>query len=370
MPLLTLNWLVLVKTVITLTTAGLGDFVPTTDGAKVMCSIFIYFGVACIGLLLGSYIAGMLDESSMRAARANRIKACPHCARIQDIKDAAERRRGGKASRDRAQNTVVRNLASMHRNDSDNFLSERDPKKIKRQHMNSATADRHSYSPATQIFEMSPSINDPEISPTARSHSSNGSPVGTTNNPLFNGYSPSSHLSPMAPHQAKNLMGSPLTTQILGRQSHTRHTSLDLNSGSFSAVFGQRSVSERRKFSVDLPTTIEETGGNQERGAAPPPPKWNPERRDYEDDEPSDSEASSSSSEDTADEFDHRYSGVKNAKYVFLTLKEALVNSLVIIAFGCMGFFFIEGFSIIDSKYFDFDGVRYEKDGTLTSLIC
>ena len=28
-----------------------------------MCSIFIYFGVACIGLLLGSYIAGMLDET-------------------------------------------------------------------------------------------------------------------------------------------------------------------------------------------------------------------------------------------------------------------------------------------------------------------
>ncbi|OEU09307.1 hypothetical protein FRACYDRAFT_160610, partial [Fragilariopsis cylindrus CCMP1102] len=64
--------------VITLTTAGLGDLVPTTDGAKIICSIFIYFGVACIGLLLGSYIAGMLDERSYREAIANQIKACPN----------------------------------------------------------------------------------------------------------------------------------------------------------------------------------------------------------------------------------------------------------------------------------------------------
>jgi Ion channel len=39
--------------VITLTTTGLGDFVPSTDVDKIICSVFIYFGVACIGLLLG-----------------------------------------------------------------------------------------------------------------------------------------------------------------------------------------------------------------------------------------------------------------------------------------------------------------------------
>ena len=44
--------------VVTLTTAGLGDLVPTTDVNKIICSVFIYFGVACIGLLLGQYIAG------------------------------------------------------------------------------------------------------------------------------------------------------------------------------------------------------------------------------------------------------------------------------------------------------------------------
>jgi hypothetical protein len=43
---------------------------------------------------------------------------------------------------------------------------------------------------------------------------------------------------------------------------------------------------------------------------------------------------------------------MRAAKYVFLTIRQALVNSLVIIAFGCLGFWFIEGFPVIDSWYF------------------
>jgi hypothetical protein len=40
------------------------------------------------------------------------------------------------------------------------------------------------------------------------------------------------------------------------------------------------------------------------------------------------------------------------AQYVFLTLRTALANSLVIIAVGCVGFHIIEGFTIVDSWYF------------------
>jgi hypothetical protein len=58
--------------VVTLTTAGLGDFVPTTDANKIICSIHL-FGVACIGLLLGLYIAGMLTMPI--AAKAKQINA-------------------------------------------------------------------------------------------------------------------------------------------------------------------------------------------------------------------------------------------------------------------------------------------------------
>ena len=335
------------QTVITLTTAGLGDFVPTSDSAKVMCSIFIYFGVACIGLLLGSYIAGMLDESSSRAARANRIKSCPNCARIQSINEAAERRRGEE-----------RKKPSRFQPKGQNYdMFEKDPKKIKRRHMNTNTVNRTSYNQETPSFKMTPGTNDLERS--EASHSSHGSQVDTINSPFY-GHSPNTHLSPLPSNQSKNVVGSPLTTQILGRQSHTRHASLDLNrSTTFSGVFGQRTASERRKYSADLPATIEENDGFQEKNAAPPPPKLNASTYDDDasdddddDDTTSDSGESSSSSEDTADEFESQYSGVKNAKYVFLTLREALVNSMVIIAFGCMGFFFIEGFSIVDSWYF------------------
>jgi hypothetical protein len=58
--------------VVTLTTAGLGDFVPTTDANKIICSIHL-FGVACNGLLLGLYIVGMLTMPI--AAKAKQINA-------------------------------------------------------------------------------------------------------------------------------------------------------------------------------------------------------------------------------------------------------------------------------------------------------
>ena len=77
--------------VISLTTAGLGDFYPTTDANKIICSIFIYFGIACIGLLLGSYIASMLDDKEKIDAKAIQVDSCPNCARINNLKDATER---------------------------------------------------------------------------------------------------------------------------------------------------------------------------------------------------------------------------------------------------------------------------------------
>jgi hypothetical protein len=52
--------------VVTLTTAGLGDFVPSSDAAKLICACFIYFGVATIVLLLGSILAGSLDDNCLR----------------------------------------------------------------------------------------------------------------------------------------------------------------------------------------------------------------------------------------------------------------------------------------------------------------
>jgi hypothetical protein len=67
------------------------------------------------------------------------------------------------------------------------------------------------------------------------------------------------------------------------------------------------------------------------------------------DNESTGSETSSSESDYVTDTAARR---IKNAKYVFLTLKQAVVNSILIIAVGGLGFFTIEGMSAVNSFYF------------------
>ena len=348
--------------VLTLTTAGLGDFVPTSDGAKVMCSVFIYFGVACIGLLLGSYIAGMLDENASRAAKANRIKSCPNCTRIENIKDAAERRRSSKSVR--AQKVSSGQFCSSMRADEvAKSLYEPNSKKM-RVSQNSGYLGFSERMPP-------PTFEPHEISPSGRSYSSEGPPANIT-------MSPNAFTFPANSHQTNFVVGSPMTSQIMQRQSHTRHASFDLNAGAnFNATFGKHTKTDRRKYSADLPATIEESNAPPERHALPPAPdlsnETNQQQKDYEtgdDDSYSSDFSSSTDSEDTVDVLESQYSGVKNAKYVFLTLREALLNSLVIIAFGCMGFYFIEGFSLIDSEFSSFLWSTEESMSALTCVLC
>jgi hypothetical protein len=338
--------------VVTLTTAGLGDFVPTSDGAKITCSVFIYFGVACIGLLLGSYIAGMLDERSHREAVANQIKACPNCARIQNIKEAAERRR----------QAAPNGLTGMHSMTSRGFAVEgptgRAFKKAKR---------------TSAIFESER---------TPLSHISGDDAVFT---PKSVGKTPdlNSFESPTvqkqvneSPTSHNNFFGSPMTTQILGRQSHTKHFSMDFGNSSMPGFdnlappLSAGPASRRtRNFSMDIPATVEE--GVQSKDGPPVQDSINENSIARSSPNPFgtrfnssgstttsgdeysvDSTDSYSSSMTDGDEIEEQFNRVRNAKYIFLTLREALVNSMVIIAFGCMGFFLIEGFSLIDSWYF------------------
>lgn len=357
---------------ITLTTAGLGDLVPTSDSAKIICSIFIYFGVACIGLLLGSYIAGMLDETSSREAKANHIKSCPNCARLKTIKDNAERRSnqafrvsqhfGRRRSQDSQLHRTAYHLSQ--RSDAvDRSLLERNNKKVKRQHDPAKPAGLMAQS------ERLPQLHAPFRKSTAGLVRVEMSGLSQSNEPAVtpvdnDGNNASTHVeSPVTePYQRTNDLGSPMTAQILGRQSHTRHTSLDLNSAAFSSSFAAPAArgNRGRNFSVDLPATMEESGEGNDANVAPPPPSWQPDTyQDGPDDDDQDEDVmsdfvestrSSSSSDDSL--LEEQFSSVKNAKYVFLTLKEALVNSLVIIAFGCMGFYYIEGFTIVDSWYF------------------
>ena len=359
--------------VITLTTAGLGDLVPTTDGAKIICSIFIYFGVACIGLLLGSYIAGMLDERSYREAIANQIKACPNCARIQNIKDASHRRMNGfvpaksKAS--------MAHVAEMH------ATSLRDATSLR----NKTETERASKKIRRSSNE-TPAFSESERVPT--SHSMNRDDLSNIQNQTSPFHSPSivQRKTPESPSVQKQLLGSPMTSQILGRQSHTRHMSMDLRGGaSIGSTTSNALVSPRsdlgrfRTNSVDIPATVKEGTqfthdttlpstdvGNNDTvdptlpSSSLPPPLPPPlfevplraTGRDIDDLTVDSSDSSNDTCSSEADEIGGRKNSTRNAKYVVLTLREALINSLVIIAFGCLGFYLIEGLSLVDSWYF------------------
>jgi hypothetical protein len=344
--------------VVTLTTAGLGDFVPTTDANKIICSIFIYFGVACIGLLLGSYIAGMLDDKAYREAKANQIKSCPNCARLQTIREAAKV--GSRASFSRSIPTL---RTKMNRHMSERISDEPQVQDHaakyvsghhhKRGHSGSSSPRRSPDGHSGQRnqsgqFELTPS----------NSVESHGLP-----SPFSSQHSSQKQPSP-------NFLGSPMTRQILGRQSHTRHGSMDITGNAFFAADVTSTGSKKygavrpRGFSADLsnaqPLPINENGPFEGSSSIPSislvPGGNNGVENNCDDDgyssDDDESVVSSASSSSTEVLLDERATKIRSAKYVFLTLRQALVNSMVIIAVGCIGFWLIEGFSLVDSWYF------------------
>lgn len=375
---------------ITLTTAGLGDFVPTSDGAKVICSIFIYFGVACIGLLLGSYLAGSLDEASHAKAKAYRVESCRNCQRLKSLRATAKakRRSAGvgsvrlKSPRETSSSLSMAKMfmsEGLHRDEVEHHQAvyERAEKRRKQRHF--ATMDRpvpyarrsseSSLSSDPYGFNvdghlsMGASLREAESQSSGIPNSCVGnvpsvqtgvSSLGVINEKLDQGLA-----SQAAPTQFSSttvpahVLGSPVTANILHRQKHTRHFSLDLGSGFFE---NDPFVSRERMFSEDAgrsqisPTIIEDH-------PAPPPPfsiSDDTEVFEAEDEYDTSDESESDSSESSIldDDIKKPINQIKTAKYVFLTLKQAVVNSIFIIALGSVGFYLIEKMSAVDSFYF------------------
>jgi hypothetical protein len=162
------------------------------------------------------------------------------------------------------------------------------------------------------------------------------------------------------------ILGSPVTQNILTRQRHTRHASFG-DAGLLALGIPQTSYGTElvRRFS-ERETRMHPTG---EKGDGYLPPSGSRQLRpiesgidlvDYSDSDDDDDEDGSSSydsgstsndlsSEDT---LDLTKSKIQAAKYVFITIRRALVNSMIIIAVGALGFWVIERFTFIDSWYF------------------
>ena len=363
--------------VISLTTAGLGDYVPTTDSNKIICSIFIYFGVACIGLLLGSYIAGMLDDKAYTDAKRKQAEACPNCARIDALKQSAARRsafptphppQSDSSASDQEQVIAqARHFSSEHIGMPVPEERREGIASYKPIHRHSASSDKNGeatrkLSWADQSLGDLP-VESPPPAPTI--------PPPIQTNPGTFYQSP-----PVVPSPSQaNILGSPLTREILGRQSHTRHASFDI---------GQKNVFNPDGTSNVPQSYVQSTGGTPFRTPQPERAsemdeenpfrmhhKSNSARFETQASHVSTRSASShhsfanmtsdlgdhpdddSSSVSTVDMIvDERLYRIKATRYVFMTLQEALGNSLVILAVGCVGFYLIENFTLVDSWYF------------------
>jgi len=349
--------------VITLTTAGLGDFVPTSDANKITCSVFIYFGVACIGLLLGSYIAGMMDDRAIQERKENQIDACPNCARIRSLKESAERNAGRTSY---SPLPTVTNMPKLQKFASERFVK-CEP---------SLAAAVYSPNHHNPLFQSSHSSHSGGSHKSHMSHSPQGLPTLNERTTVAGAAQEVESLG-LGTHPVSSVpsasmtLGSPVTRNILKRQSHTRHVSLDIGDdmnlfvGGMPATYG---TAERRvrTFSEDLPAPstdpVSRTSGNLRRIQSGT--SLNDGLSDYTDDDDEydrddDDESSvytTSSSQETSSSVDDVWDTTKSklavAKYIFLTLRLALFNSMVIIAVGCVGFWLIEGFTLIDGWYF------------------
>lgn len=383
--------------VITLTTAGLGDFVPTSDGAKILCSIFIYFGVACIGLLLGSYLASMLDDKSYKEAQRNRVENCPNCARLRNLKATQMRRQKEKAR-------LARKKNSLHAQRTMGFMSERTSSersnlgphvlgRERNKRVRTGGSPTKSQSSTSSAVPSPPEPSAPTTSKDAMGDSAQKSIVNDESSSRIEGdkngqvssnndsetpqenkaeletidsfRQPFNTPSPEATESRKtestgspgSILGSPFTSQILGRQSHTRHMSLGVNALDASA-YSDRHFRRPRKYSEDLssrPPGIESIPESTPIESHSPK-SWTQQNRieesESEDDESFAETTESEISTESDVTLDETARRIKTAKYVFLTLKQALMNSVLIILIGGLGFFTIEGMGAVDSFYF------------------
>ena len=337
--------------VITLTTAGLGDFVPTSDSAKIVCSIFIYFGVACIGLLLGTYLAGMLDESSYKEAMKSRADNCVECSRVKaSLKRQLKRSVATPLNRRSVAFGKSNPLFSSERftraTDAQEQVAqsvmEQTQKRTKRWHDGTGASDSEyangapSFSPHNGAGQQRQAFTPPSPIPEMKVFDA------------FAGELP----SPIIPEPEFDSFNtvSPMTTQILGRQRHTRHQSFDIPNYGFYSNPTPSGKARDRNVDVNAPAMIQEPSCFHESFVNASPSLWNDgpheEAHVFRDDD------STTSVDSVIEALGSSESRIKTAKYVFLTLKQALMNSIAIIFIGGVGFYVIESMTMVDSFYF------------------
>ena len=261
----------------------------------------------------------MLDHRAIIDRKDRQIDACPNCARIKTMNEAV----------------IARNKAALDAKVK--YLSERGTKKT------------------DKLYKSS--FSEKITNAASREDESKKSHIGVWDN----SYGSASPAVSNSSSVNSRLLGSPITRQILGRQKHTRHSSIDVSSslfnGALPTTYGTSMV---KNFSDDMVTnrnSVNSAHHGQGNTTSTPNKLRTIASSDKLCEGTSDSDAESTAlSSSTVSSTEAIWDGTKSqlnaAKYVFVTLRLALFNSMVIIAVGCLGFHFIEGFSLVDSWYF------------------
>lgn len=253
----------------TLTTTGPGDYVPVDSSAKIICSIFIYFGTCCIGLSLGYLHAHALDDSARKTSEENKVLNCPNCNNMADLASPQRKRR---------------------RRTNDDSLRLR-PISEK----------------STSIVWDNQSVDDSLLS------------------------------------DENDSLGSIGVDLVMERQTRTRHQSLvTANSKAMKNIFDPGYSPYQNRNRVDTDVT-------KKMGLKP-----DQKQTQFDSDHDDASSASSLSIKvaETDDDIFYPVSSMRAAKYIFLTMKQAFANSLFIIAVGSVTFYFLEGWTVVDSFYY------------------
>uniref|UniRef100_A0A7S4MTB1 Potassium channel domain-containing protein n=1 Tax=Odontella aurita TaxID=265563 RepID=A0A7S4MTB1_9STRA len=407
--------------VITVTTAGLGDFVPTTNTAKIICSVFIYFGVACIGLLLGTLLASGLDDASRKAAKENLVKNCPNCARIENAKASqaaqAARARYAASIRHLQASSVLSKSerpAAFSGKSADVYpcsvSSSHSPHSHHRKRRKTKDGSSQSIDGSSSVGSLNRSAHSPPngsgtdksdnkkdnrgespppappiVMPALPTHGGVPTSPSQGMSTEWNSRSPYKNAGGVTPRGVFDAIPeaashevpppplfmtpqSPRPFEILARQSHSRHMSFDLHNISAGApprsTYPPKSTyrqmrNEDREYqtplAVDDRTTYSATADTPVPwgpAGAQIPPNQTSDNEVYSDNEyDSDYTTSSYTSSSSAPDL-KPLSRVQAAKYVFLTLRQAVANSLFIIAIGSFGFYFIEEMAAVDAFYF------------------
>lgn len=272
---------------------------PSTNGAKITCACFIYVGVATIGLLLGSLLAGSMDSARRLEARQAQIRDCPNCLKLEKLKEKLKQR-------------AVAN-ASANTRAGFNFVNMQGGREDVRQNLSYTPSDGSSEGEGTDGENVGLDLFDAEFAPTKFPD------IGTAQ-----------------------------------KQIHTRHMSIDIGgrlaaafrkSGTHTSLSPPPAIDESTPF-LGASSRISTTLSLDDNGVT----QKSLEMTSLEEEQSFSS--SSTSTDSSALNPKKPMTRVKAAKYIFLTLKQALFNSLFIIAIGGVGFFYIEDMTAVDSFYF------------------